>query len=193
MYQIEIFHSNYFDTIFESSGVTSGTVANKGWKSRDIMKQQKPTEIMPMLFEEVGGKSNFAERVRHAIIDNGGYEYVSEITGISISTLKRIAAGKTQPKFKDVVDISEATRTPLMVLTYGNGTVLNGKFEMLFCDVIRETVKKGRDTATLRMILGMVTGALIAATDEESLKQEIQKLAKLMESEFDAPIVGRDI
>ena len=146
-----------------------------------------------MLFEEIGGKSNYPERIRLAIIDNGGYEYVSEITGISVSTLKRIAAGKTQPKFIDVVDISEATRTPLMVLAYGNGAALSGRFEMMFADVIRETRKKGQDTATLKMILGMVTGALIAATDDKALKEDLQEVARSLESEFDAPIIGTDI
>lgn len=142
-----------------------------------------------MLFEEIGGIDNLSERIKYAIKDNGGYDFVSEVTDISVSTLKRIAAGKTEPKFKDVVSIAEATRTPIMYLTYGNGKILSGKFEMLLCDLIREARKKDYDMVALKMSLGMVIGSLktIAVTDGH--RKELDEFLDGIMSEFDAPLI----
>lgn len=60
-----------------------------------------------------------AKRINEAITQNGGYNSISEKTGISVSTLVRAAKGKTDPKLKDVMLISEATGISLNKLAYG--------------------------------------------------------------------------
>ncbi len=142
-----------------------------------------------MIFEEIGGVDNLPERVKHAIKDNGGYDLISEYTNISVSTLKRIAAGKTEPKFKDIVSIAEATRTPIMFLTYGNGRILEGKFEMLISDIIREARKKDYDISAMKMSFGMVLGSLktVAATPEQ--KKDLDDFLVIIMYEFDDPLL----
>jgi hypothetical protein len=145
-----------------------------------------------MIFEEIGGLSHLSERIKFAIKDNGGYDYISEITEISVSTLKRIAAGKTEPKFKDVVNIAEATRTPLMYLTYGNGKILEGKFEMLISDIIRESRKKDIDLTGFKMAMGMIFGSLETMNLSEKDKDRLAYSKMMIMEEFTAPIIGRD-
>ncbi len=60
-----------------------------------------------------------AQRINEAITQNGGYQKISEITGISVSTLVRAAKGKTEPKLKDVMLISTATGVSLNKIAYG--------------------------------------------------------------------------
>lgn len=51
-----------------------------------------------------------AEQFKRAILRKGAtYDIISDITGISSRTLKRIASGETDPRFSDVIKISEAT------------------------------------------------------------------------------------
>ena len=51
-----------------------------------------------------------AEQFKRAILKKGAtYDIISDITGISTRTLKRIASGETDPRFSDVIKISEAT------------------------------------------------------------------------------------
>ncbi|MGD8230415.1 helix-turn-helix domain-containing protein [Vibrio sp. TRT 1302] len=142
-----------------------------------------------MIFEEIGGIDALSERVKHAIKDNGGYDLTSEYTGISVSTLKRIAAGKTEPKFKDIVSIAEATRTPLMFLAYGNGSVLESKFEMLMADMIREARKKDYDMSALKMSFGMVLGSLKTIASTPDQKKELDEFLDRIMDEFDAPLI----
>lgn len=78
--------------------------------------------------------SSKAERFHAAIKENGGYEEISNKTGISVSTLVRIAKGKTEPKLKDAVSISEVTNTSLNYIVYGekkNNFIDNGAEELL--------------------------------------------------------------
>ncbi len=142
-----------------------------------------------MIFEEISGIDALPERIKHAIKDNGGYDLVSEYTDISVSTLKRIAAGKTEPKFKDIVSIAEATRTPLMFLAYGNGSILESKFEMLMADMIREARKKGHDMSALKMSFGMVLGSLKTIASTQDQKKELDDFLDRIMDEFDAPLV----
>ncbi|EKO3563524.1 helix-turn-helix transcriptional regulator [Vibrio fluvialis] len=65
---------------------------------------------------------SIADRIKKAIIDNGGYQHISELTNISKSTLARMAAGQTEPKLKDVMDIAKATRVSLNYIAYGMTT-----------------------------------------------------------------------
>ena len=63
--------------------------------------------------------SAIAKRINEAITQNGGYQKISDTTGISVSTLVRAAKGKTEPKLKDVMLISAATGVPLSKIAYG--------------------------------------------------------------------------
>ncbi|EHG1911016.1 helix-turn-helix transcriptional regulator, partial [Salmonella enterica subsp. enterica serovar Enteritidis] len=47
-----------------------------------------------------------AERIKNVILENSTYEELAEKTGISVSTLVRIASGKTEPKFSDIIKIA---------------------------------------------------------------------------------------
>lgn len=74
------------------------------------------------------------ERFHSAIKENGGYEEISKKTGISVSTLVRIAKGKTEPKLKDAIAICEATNTKLNYIVYGekkNNLIDEGAEELL--------------------------------------------------------------
>ncbi len=62
---------------------------------------------------------SIADRIKKAIIDNGGYQNISDVTGISKSTLARMAANQTEPKLKDVMAISKATGVSLNYIAYG--------------------------------------------------------------------------
>ncbi|EPE2650656.1 helix-turn-helix domain-containing protein [Vibrio fluvialis] len=126
-----------------------------------------------MLYE--GGIDGVAERIKLAIRDAGGYEHISEITGISLSTLKRIATGKTDPKFKDVVAITEATEAPLLYIAYGIGSGFEFRFEKMLRDIIRDAQRKGYDTTNLRMMVGMILGSMEAMIDDSKQKKEIEE------------------
>ncbi|WP_019281346.1 helix-turn-helix domain-containing protein [Vibrio anguillarum] len=73
------------------------------------------TKIRGMIMSEAA----IAKRINEAITKNGGYQKISEMTGISVSTLVRAAKGKTEPKLRDVMLISSATGVPLSQIAYG--------------------------------------------------------------------------
>ena len=60
-----------------------------------------------------------AERIKSAILEGHTYEGLSEKTGISVSTLTRITANKTEPKLADIVKICDVTGFSLNWITYG--------------------------------------------------------------------------
>ena len=62
---------------------------------------------------------DIAKRIHKAITQNGGYEKISEATGISVSTLVRASKGKTDPKLKDVITICKVTGAKLLEIAYG--------------------------------------------------------------------------
>lgn len=59
-----------------------------------------------------------AARLKKAILSAGTYEEVSDKTGISVRTLVRLASGQTEPKFSDVLRLSEVTGVDLYKLAY---------------------------------------------------------------------------
>lgn len=61
---------------------------------------------------------DIAERIRETIKIRGGYERISEQTGINVRTLTRIATGKTEPKLKDVIAISQVTGRSIHYFVY---------------------------------------------------------------------------
>lgn len=61
-----------------------------------------------------------AERIKNVILENSTYEELAEKTGISESTLVRIASGKTEPKFSDIIKIAMVTGVDLNELAHGD-------------------------------------------------------------------------
>lgn len=64
-------------------------------------------------------KETRAERIKKAILNTSTYEDISDKTGISVSTLVRIASGKTEPKFSDIIQIAKVTGVDLNEIAYG--------------------------------------------------------------------------
>lgn len=62
-----------------------------------------------------------AKRIKESILEYGTYKMVSQKTGISQSTLVRIASGRTEPKFNDVISICKLTNKNIEELAYGSG------------------------------------------------------------------------
>lgn len=63
---------------------------------------------------------DISTRLKNAILQFGTYEKVSELTGISVSTLKRVSSGKVSPKFDDVVKVCAVTNTSLQEIAFGD-------------------------------------------------------------------------
>ncbi|ECN6303272.1 helix-turn-helix transcriptional regulator [Salmonella enterica subsp. enterica serovar Typhimurium] len=61
-----------------------------------------------------------AERIKNVILESSTYEELAEKTGISVSTLVRIASGKTEPKFSDIIKIAMVTGVDLNELAHGD-------------------------------------------------------------------------
>lgn len=61
-----------------------------------------------------------AKRIKKVILEHSTYEELSEKTGISVSTLVRIASGKTEPKFSDIIKIAMVTGVDLNELAHGD-------------------------------------------------------------------------
>ncbi|EIK7916399.1 helix-turn-helix domain-containing protein [Escherichia coli] len=61
-----------------------------------------------------------AERIKNVILENSTYEELAEKTGISVSTLVRIATAKTEPKFSDIIKIAMVTGVDLNELAHGD-------------------------------------------------------------------------
>ena len=68
---------------------------------------------------EVMADKQRAERIKKVILEHSTYEELAEKTGISVSTLVRIASGKTEPKFSDIIQIAKITGADLNTLAYG--------------------------------------------------------------------------
>ncbi|MFP1883472.1 helix-turn-helix domain-containing protein [Lonsdalea quercina] len=62
-----------------------------------------------------------AMRIKDIILEYGTYKMVSQRTGISQSTLVRIAAGRTEPRFCDVISLCKLTNSNIESLAYGSG------------------------------------------------------------------------
>jgi transcriptional regulator with XRE-family HTH domain len=78
--------------------------------------------------------TSIASRLQHIITNNGGYQRISDETGISVSTLVRMATGKTSPKLIDIIEIVDKTNSTLSYIAYGfedtkdiDNAIKNGK------------------------------------------------------------------
>lgn len=60
-----------------------------------------------------------ANRIKDAIKSHGGYEAMSDRTGINSRTLKRMSSGETEPKFKDIITLSLATNLSCDYFAFG--------------------------------------------------------------------------
>ncbi|MDO6499250.1 helix-turn-helix domain-containing protein [Photobacterium sanguinicancri] len=75
---------------------------------------------------------NRASRFKKAILSTGTYEEISESTGISVSTLVRIASGKTEPKLSDAIKIAHACGVNIEYLALGTSQEQKQRSELDF-------------------------------------------------------------
>lgn len=128
---------------------------------------------------------SIAERIKRAIIDNGGYQHISEETGISKSTLARIASSQTEPKLKDVMAIARATGVSLNFISYGmltedeeDSALAEKKMFGLIIDMVRNV---NREVSELRQQVGMQEpkGSLNNTFSVDQLRAELlQQIAQ---------------
>ena len=64
-----------------------------------------------------------AERIRQSIIQNFTYDDIENETGISVSTLKRLASGEREPKLIEIRKIAKATGKNPVWLAFGESTL----------------------------------------------------------------------
>ncbi|EPC5857655.1 helix-turn-helix domain-containing protein, partial [Escherichia coli] len=64
-----------------------------------------------------------AERIRLSIIQNFTYDDIENETGISVSTLKRLASGEREPKLIEIRKIAKATGKNPVWLAFGESTL----------------------------------------------------------------------
>lgn len=140
---------------------------------------------------------NIADRIKKAIIDNGGYQNISEATGISKSTLARMAANQTEPKLKDVMAISRVTGVSLNYIAYGMLTedeeesALNEK--KMFNLLLNLVNKVSREVEELREQVGIdePKGSLDARQSLDGLRREIvDKVSNKADSTIDPEALG---
>jgi len=125
---------------------------------------------------------DLADRLRITITNNGGYEKVSQQTGISVSTLKRSASGRTEPKFKDVMAIAECTGTSVAYLAYGNAKLNPEMQAQVIVDAIQYfntgEDKPKVDYKMIHLLFSMFGGVVEAFVSDPSEKKEIEHLSK---------------
>lgn len=63
-----------------------------------------------------------SERIKAVIRKQGGYDAVSKITNINRQALIRIATGKSEPKFNQMISISETCDISLEELAHGSNS-----------------------------------------------------------------------
>ncbi|WP_199832258.1 helix-turn-helix domain-containing protein [Salmonella enterica] len=80
-----------------------------------MSKEIRAERIKNVILKEIR-----AERIKNVILENSTYEELAEKTGISVSTLVRIASGKTEPKFSDIIKIAMVTGVDLNELAHGD-------------------------------------------------------------------------
>jgi transcriptional regulator with XRE-family HTH domain len=136
-----------------------------------------------------------SDRIRLAIIKNGGYELISDNTGISVSTLKRTSAGGSEPKFKDVVAIAEATGVPLIYLTYGENDFTLEHVDKMVSSItqfIKENASEA-EIAAIKMMIGMMVGGIenninqiaSAANNSNNIKDVLNDLKGVINKAFE--------
>lgn len=72
---------------------------------------------------EMAADKECAERIRLSIIQNFTYDDIENETGISVSTLKRLASGEREPKLIEIRQIAKATGKNPVWLAFGESTL----------------------------------------------------------------------
>lgn len=120
-----------------------------------------------------------AERIKKAILTNGTYEEIADKTGIGSRTLLRIATGKTEPKFCDVITIAKTTNTPLEWIAYGQLKDIEVDAVKSFEQALNGSDKK-TDEAYRTIIWNL---SKLYKEDIQSLDIQIQALSKYRENQ----------
>lgn len=72
-----------------------------------------------------------AERIRLSIISSFTYDDIENETGISVSSLKRIASGERDPKLTEIRKIAKATGKNPVWLAFGNIEIVDANLSRL--------------------------------------------------------------
>lgn len=108
--------------------------------------------------------------------DGGTYDTVSQMTGINSRTLKRIAAGETDPRFSDVIKISKATGVDLYQLACFEGDV-------------PLSIESSSMVSNFSGLVDMATDVLLS--NQEQVEHNLNKrMNSLNENELEAQALG---
>ena len=121
-----------------------------------------------------------AERIKEAILSNGTYEEMADKTGIGSRTLLRIATGKTEPKFSDIVAITKATNTSL-------DWIAHGSIKQTEIQAVKSFAKalNGSDNETDEAYRTIIWNlSRLYKEDLQSLNIQIQALSKYREQQW---------
>ncbi len=129
-----------------------------------------------------------ALRFKDAILNNGGYEYVSESTGINLRTLKRIAAGQSDPRFSDVIKIAEATDTKINFFASGENPFDRfsdgiSNFPELLSKALMAQQQQTEKTIDTRLKRLEQKLSHLSFKDQQAFKEELAKTTEEFESE----------
>ena len=94
------------------------------------------------------------ERIKQSIKNNGGYESISDITGINSRTLKRMASGETEPKFKDIIALSQATGLSCDYFAFGTSRL---DFDKLKSEGVHGATNMMQDDGMRRLSRAMLS------------------------------------
>ncbi len=96
-----------------------------------------------------------AERIKQSILQNFTYDDIENETGISVSTLKRLASGDREPKLIEIRQIAKATGRNPVWLAFG-------------ADADYNKAEAPSSTATLNeSVIGYDVGNAVNAVDQE--------------------------
>lgn len=117
-----------------------------------------------------------ANRIKDSIKNAGGYESVSAKTGINSRTLKRIASGETEPKFKDIIALNNLTGLGCDFYAYGHEYAIERLNQNIDSNTskVADRIKSFKDKGEQgNDLFTFVTGFidLMASSTEETIKK----------------------
>lgn len=135
-----------------------------------------------------------AERIKTAITTHSTYERIEEITGVNITTLKRIASGKRDVYASELEKIAEATQESPVYLMFGEDKDMVKKGKLMF-DGRRNKVAEAAmfslyNIRTLKddeiiVIAKLIAGLQAMRVSERFFLKDLEKLRELKDSEGD--------
>jgi len=102
-----------------------------------------------------------AKRIKTAILEAHTYEGMSEKTGISVSTLTRMAANKNEPRLADIIKICDNTSFSLNWIAYGTSEEISSTKDQ----------EEAKNIKTFRLYTGL------ESEDKETVNKIIDSLS----------------